>query len=98
MLGTFDHRGHYSSAFWAEILWGRRAILSVDSLNNEGGKHAIFWNGMKILDPQNGTVFDGITKKFFTESATVHRHAFGCDSNCCELEFANRMHPSTDWQ
>lgn len=33
------------------LLWGRRALLSVKSLNNESGNHAIYWNGEKLFDP-----------------------------------------------
>lgn len=34
-----------------ELLWHRRAILSVASLNNHNGSHALYWDGTKIFDP-----------------------------------------------
>lgn len=36
------------------LLWRRRALLSVDSLNNHGGSHMIYWDGQKIWDPHEG--------------------------------------------
>lgn len=33
------------------LLWGRRALIQVPSLNYEGSEHFIFWNGKEILDP-----------------------------------------------
>lgn len=33
------------------FLWKRRALLSVDSLNNVGGSHMVFWDGNRIYDP-----------------------------------------------
>jgi len=35
------------------LLWGRKAILQVPSLNKKGGSHAIFWTGSEIIDPSN---------------------------------------------
>jgi hypothetical protein len=34
------------------IKW-RRALLSVNSLNNEAGLHAVYWDGDKLYDPSN---------------------------------------------
>lgn len=36
------------------LLWKRRAVLSVHSLNNEGGSHAVYWDGEKLWDPHEG--------------------------------------------
>lgn len=33
------------------LLEGRRAMLSVHSLNNDGGYHMVYWDGKQILDP-----------------------------------------------
>lgn len=33
------------------FLWKRKALLSVDSLNNVGGSHMVFWDGNRIWDP-----------------------------------------------
>lgn len=37
--------------FYRRMIWGRRALVSVPSLNNEGGYHMIFWDGSNVLDP-----------------------------------------------
>ena len=39
------------------MLWGRRAILSVDSLNNKDGYHAVYWDGAQLWDPSPKSVF-----------------------------------------
>ena len=36
-----------------EMLAGKKAILSVRSLNVEDAAHAVFWDGNKVLDPSN---------------------------------------------
>jgi hypothetical protein len=36
------------------MLWRRRALLSVDSLNLDGGSHMIYWDGTRIWDPNEG--------------------------------------------
>ena len=36
------------------LLWKRRALLSVSSLNNSGGSHMVFWDGDRIWDPHEG--------------------------------------------
>ena len=36
------------------LLWGRRALLSVRSLNNDGGYHMVYFDGEKLHDPQEG--------------------------------------------
>lgn len=36
------------------LLWRRRALLSVGSLNNAGGSHAVYWDGAKLWDPHEG--------------------------------------------
>ena len=36
------------------LLWGRRALLSINSLNNPGGSHMIYWDGTRVWDPQEG--------------------------------------------
>jgi hypothetical protein len=36
------------------LLWQRRALLSVNSLNNPGGTHMVYWDGEKLWDPHEG--------------------------------------------
>lgn len=40
-----------SPEYFREIAWGRRAFLSVPSLNIENGWHHIYYDGMNIYDP-----------------------------------------------
>jgi hypothetical protein len=35
------------------LLWGRRAILSLPSLNGHPGHHDVYWDGRRIRDPSN---------------------------------------------
>jgi hypothetical protein len=35
------------------MIWKRKALLQVDSLNYEGGMHLIYWNGEELIDPSN---------------------------------------------
>lgn len=37
--------------WFKDIAWGRRAIMSVPSLNKENGWHSIYWTGAEIVDP-----------------------------------------------
>lgn len=53
-IGTFvhAHRGFYiSPEYFRSMAWGRRALMSVPSLNNPGGWHMIYWDGSRIFDP-----------------------------------------------
>jgi hypothetical protein len=34
-----------------QLLVGRRAILQVTSLNNEGATHIVYWDGVEVHDP-----------------------------------------------
>lgn len=40
-----------------QMLWGRRAMIQVPSLNYEGSEHFIYWNGREIFDPSNKQVY-----------------------------------------
>lgn len=57
-VNTDVWRCYIYAANWNEytkrLFKGRRAIFSIPSLNHEGGFHAVFWDGKKILDPNNG--------------------------------------------
>lgn len=50
-----DYKQHYAhhgtdDAIKA-LLWKRRAIISVRSLNIDGGTHAVYWDGEALFDP-----------------------------------------------
>lgn len=53
------HRGILSPDFFRSFAWGRRALLSVPSLNIPGGMHMVYWDGAQVFDPSN--------KKIYTE-------------------------------
>lgn len=38
----------------ASLLWGRRALVSIASINSELGNHLIYWDGNQVWDPQRG--------------------------------------------
>ena len=61
-IGDFvcRHRGHVLDPnFFREFAWGRRALMSVPSLNDEESFHMIYWDGNCIFDPS--------PKKTYTE-------------------------------
>lgn len=47
-------RGIIDPRFYRQFVWGRRALLSIESLNNPGGRHLVFYDGERIWDPQDG--------------------------------------------
>lgn len=50
--------------FYAKFFWGRRALLSIHSLNNlPDGRHLVYFDGHRIWDPQEGRK----GKKFATD-------------------------------
>lgn len=49
-----------SSEYFLEQLWGRRALLSVPSLNYKGGSHAILWDGQRVLDPSRKKTYKSL--------------------------------------
>lgn len=40
-----------------QMIWGRKAMIQVPSLNYEGVEHFIYWNGREILDPSTKQVY-----------------------------------------
>lgn len=46
------------------LLWRRRAMLSVFSLNIDGGLHHVYWDGSELFDPS--------TKKTYTYLSSLH--------------------------
>ena len=46
-----------SEEYFRDMLWGRRALLSVPSLNYEGGFHMIYWHYDKVYDPSTKKVY-----------------------------------------
>lgn len=52
--------------FWKELK-RRRAILTLPSLNIEGGYHSVFWDGARLLDPSPA-------KKYSPELVPISTH------------------------
>lgn len=50
-----------------QLLWRRRALLSVHSLNNDQGHHMVFWDGREIFDPSTQRTY------LWLHSATISR-------------------------
>jgi hypothetical protein len=46
------HRGYaISPEFYRSMAWGRRALMSVPSLNSQRGWHMIYFDGATVFDP-----------------------------------------------
>lgn len=72
----------------AALLWRRPALLSVASLNNNGGSHMIFWDGERVFDPHEGHYPQFIAFRHLT-SCSISR-AFLLD----ELRVARSVAPA----
>lgn len=54
MLRNVHYREIYTQSdprLARSLLWGRRALLTIDSLNIDGGMHMVYWDGEKLWDP-----------------------------------------------
>lgn len=45
------NRGILSHSFFRSLAWGRRALMTVPSLNIENSWHMIYWDGQRVWDP-----------------------------------------------
>lgn len=70
---------HYATtSFTRNMLWGRRAILTVMSKNVRDGQHNIYWDGRQLFDPSPLQVYywhevEPIEIIFFDESRLRNR-------------------------
>lgn len=58
----------------AELLWGRPALLSIVSLNEQQGNHLVYFDGYRIWDPQEGRegkLFARIIRSVSIETVTI---------------------------
>jgi ABC-type bacteriocin/lantibiotic exporter with double-glycine peptidase domain len=55
MRSLYTHQldKHYIAA----LLWERRAMIQVTSLNYRKGEHFIYWDGKELFDPSNKQVY-----------------------------------------
>ena len=51
------YMGHIQSNEVRDLLWKRKAMIQVNSLNYEKGMHMIFWDGEEFKDPSNKQVY-----------------------------------------
>jgi hypothetical protein len=67
------HRGFYiSPEFYRSMAWGRRALLTVPSLNIPGGWHMVYYDGHNLFDPSLGKTY-GDFNKLLPEEIIVFR-------------------------
>lgn len=61
MDGTGDfirlHHSILTPSYFRIFAFGRRALLSVPSLNIEDGLHMVYWDGYEVFDPANGKTY-----------------------------------------
>ena len=53
--------------------WGRPTIFTVPSLNNEGGQHAVYYDGFAVFDPSNLNRYNTFDELMPTHSL-IFRH------------------------
>jgi len=46
-----------SPEYFRAMAWGRRALLSVPSLNRENAWHMIYWDGRHVFDPSTARTY-----------------------------------------
>ena len=49
-----------------QLIWGRRAMIQVPSLNYVGSEHMIYWNGKEVIDPSNKQTYKFLQSVFPT--------------------------------
>lgn len=49
-----------------QLIWGRRALIQVPSLNYNNCEHFIYWNGYEIFDPSNKQTYKYLQNVFPT--------------------------------
>lgn len=55
VFGPFGgYRNEFSFDVIRQMLVGRRALVSVRSLNNDAGYHMVYYDGERVWDPQDG--------------------------------------------
>ena len=58
--------------FAKSMLWKRKAILQVRSLNFDKGEHAIYWDGEQLFDPSNKMAYQFLSSVFPTYITIFH--------------------------
>lgn len=46
------------------LIWGRRALVQVPSLNYEEGSHYVYWDGHTVHDPSNLQCYKWVSQLF----------------------------------
>lgn len=69
-------RGILSPQFFRSFSYGRRALMSVPSLNIPDAMHMVYWNGREIMDPSQGERY-GFFHDLKPEDIVLFREAWG---------------------
>ena len=59
-----EYELHSTSQLMPKMLWGRRALLQVKSLNFEGESHMVYWDGHTLHDPSNKRQYSSLAQVF----------------------------------
>jgi hypothetical protein len=59
-VGTKKEFSNWAQVTYRGLLWGRRALIQVPSLNNEGKSHLIAWDYDELWDPSNNKIYTGM--------------------------------------
>ena len=49
-----------------QLIWGRKAMLQVPSLNYENSEHFIFWDGINLFDPSTKQTYNYLQNVIIT--------------------------------
>lgn len=66
LQADIDYRKYSLSPHWCSIqfarniLWGRRALICVRSMNNRDGWHSVYWDGEKLFDPSPKSTYSDL--------------------------------------
>ena len=63
-----------------KLLWGRRALLQVPSLNFDGSMHYVYWDGEQLYDPSRARTY-----RFFNTLAATPEPSLIRPSSTCSV-------------
>jgi hypothetical protein len=77
--GTEDWEKHIRQHVINGMLWGRRALLQVPSLNDPGKSHLIVWNYFELWDPSTRKTYTDLGEFIPEHIWLVAEHAHQID-------------------
>ena len=54
------YRDEISHSYFTNQVWGRRALLTVPSLNYKNGYHLVYWHYNKLYDPSTKKIYKNL--------------------------------------